>query len=88
MSLWDDDLTLAELSELKGMWSFRSPVSGNYGAYTSDFNLDYHYDWRNTYFIGDNREPGRTAPSIDTSVGGVWPPSNTDVPPRFSPSGG
>ena len=88
VSLWDDDLTLAELSELKGMWSFRSPVSGNYGAYTSDFNLDYHYDWRNTYFIGDNREPGRTAPSIDTSVGGVWPPSNTDVPPRFSPSGG
>jgi hypothetical protein len=87
LSLWDDDLTEAELDELHQMRSVRSPVSGNYGDYTSDFNLEYQFDWRDTYFIGDNRAQ-RTAPTIDTSVGGVWPPSNTDIPVRFSTSGG
>jgi hypothetical protein len=87
LSLWDDDLTEAELDELFLMRSNRSPVSGNYGAYTSDFNLEYQFDWRDTYLIGDNRAQ-RTAPTIDTSVGGVWPPSNTDIPVRFSTSGG
>jgi hypothetical protein len=88
LTLWDDDLTGTELDQVFSMHSSRSPVSGNYGDYTSDSNLDYHYDWRDLYFIGDNRNDGSVSPSIDTSVGDVWPPVNTDVPPRYYPEGG
>lgn len=88
MSLWGGDLTKIALDELAVMRSSRSPVSGNYGNYTFDSDFDYHYDWRDQYFIGDNRNDGKTSPSIDTSVGGVWPPVNTDVPPRAIEVGG
>jgi hypothetical protein len=86
VTMWQDNLTAIEVDELHDMRAFRSPVSGNYGDYTSDFDMRYHYDWRNTYFIGDNRDSGNVSPTIDTSVGGVWPPTNTDVPQDFGPA--
>jgi hypothetical protein len=83
LTLWDDALASAEVTELLNMRSFRSPVIGSYGDYVSSADMLYHYDWKDTYYIGDNRSAARLTPAIDPDVGGVWPPSNTDVPRRY-----